>query len=172
MLALLKVIQSLINTLHSEGTPTQMAIGAMLGAALGLTPLMNLHNFIIIVALAVLNVSFGAGMLAMAAFVPIGFMFDPLFDRLGHLLLVDMTSLRPMWTALDNTPLLALASLGNTVVLGSLVTWVVLAIPIFIAVRLFVLHYRAVLAPRMEQSRFYRVISASQIYNVYRWFQP
>lgn len=172
MLALLKVIQSLIKSLDSEGTPTQIAIGATLGAALGLTPLMNLHNVIILILLAILNVSFGAGLLAWAAFVPIGFMFDPLFDRLGHLLLVDMVSLRPMWTALDNTPLLALASLGNTVVLGSLVSWVVLAIPTFVAVRLFVLHYRAVIAPRVEQSRFYRAISATQIYNVYRWFQP
>lgn len=172
MLALLKALQSLIKTLHSEGTPTQIALGATLGAALGLTPLVNLHNLVILILLAILNVSFGAGMLAMAAFVPIGFMLDPLFDRLGHLLLVDMVSLRPMWTALDNTPLLALASLGNTVVLGSLVSWVALTIPIFIGVRLFVLHYRRALAPRVEQSRFYRAVSASQIYNVYRWFQP
>ena len=172
MFALLKLLQSLVNTLHSDGTPNQIAVGAALGAALGLTPLVNLHNLVIIIALALLNVSFGAGMLAMALFVPVGFLFDPLFDRLGHLLLVDMVSLRPMWTSLDNTPLLALASLGNTVVLGSLVSWAVLAVPIFLATRKLMRHYRAVLAPRVEQSRFYKAVSASKLYNVYRLFQP
>ena len=43
MLALLKLIQSIIKTLHSEGTPGQVAAGMALGAALGLTPLMNVH---------------------------------------------------------------------------------------------------------------------------------
>lgn len=172
MLAILKLVQSLVKTLHSEGTPNQIAFRAALGACLGLTPLVNLHNLVILVALAMLNVSFGAGMLSWAVFVPVGFMFDPLFDRLGHLLLVDTVSLRPMWTALDNTPLLALASLGNTVVLGSLVAWVVLAIPIFFAARVLVRHYRTVLAPRVEQSKFYKALTASQVYNVYRWFQP
>jgi uncharacterized protein (DUF2062 family) len=38
MLALLKLIQSIIKTLHSDGTPGQVAAGMALGAALGLTP--------------------------------------------------------------------------------------------------------------------------------------
>ena len=41
---LLKLIQSLIKALHSEGTPGQLAAGLALGAILGLTPLWNLHN--------------------------------------------------------------------------------------------------------------------------------
>src|SRR5690349_8776329 len=44
MLALLKLVQSIIKTLHSEGTPGQVAAGIALGAALGLTPLVNAHN--------------------------------------------------------------------------------------------------------------------------------
>ena len=41
---LLKLIQSLIKALHSEGTPGQLAAGLALGSILGLTPLWNLHN--------------------------------------------------------------------------------------------------------------------------------
>jgi len=99
MLALLKFLQSLAKTLHSEGTPTQIGLGVALGAALGLTPIMNAHNLVVLLLLAVLNVSFGAGMLAWGIFVPVGFMLDPLFDRIGHWLLIDATSLRPLWTA-------------------------------------------------------------------------
>jgi uncharacterized protein (DUF2062 family) len=44
MLTLLELLQSLVKTLDSEGTPTQIAAGVALGAALGLTPIANLHN--------------------------------------------------------------------------------------------------------------------------------
>ena len=47
MLALLKLIQSLIKTLHSAGTPGQVAAGMALGSALGLTPLLSLHNLVV-----------------------------------------------------------------------------------------------------------------------------
>src|SRR5256885_11314569 len=135
MLALLKLLQSLVKTLHSEGTPTQIGLGVALGAALGLTPIANAHNLLVLLLLAVLNVSFGAGMLAWAVFVPVGFMLDPLFDRVGHWLLIDATSLRPLWTAWDNTPVLALMSFNNTVVLGSVVVWLAIFVPIYFASR-------------------------------------
>src|SRR5437867_8926559 len=116
MLTLLKLLRSLFSTLHSDGSPAQVAAGVALGVALGLTPLLNAHNLVVLLLLAVLNVSFAAGMLAWGVFVPIGFMLDPIFDRIGRFLLVDLTSLRPMWTALDNTPGLALTNLNNSVV--------------------------------------------------------
>src|SRR5262245_10460932 len=143
MLLILKFLQSLVKTLHSEGTPGQIAAGFALGASLGLTPLLNAHNAVVITALALLNVSFGAGLLAMAVFAPLGFILDPLFDRIGRAMLIDSASLRPMWERLDNTPLLALTNLNNTVVLGSVIVWLALALPIFIAARYGVVHYRA-----------------------------
>jgi uncharacterized protein (TIGR03546 family) len=172
MLATLKFLQSLVKTLHSEGTPNQIAAGFALGAALGLTPILNLHNALVLLALALLNVSSGAGLLSMVVFIPFGFMLDPVFDRIGHALLIDAPSLRPLWTALDNTPILALAHLGNTVVLGSLLAWVVLALPIYLLARVGVLRYRSTIAPRIESSRLYHAVVGTQVYNVYRWFQP
>jgi uncharacterized protein (TIGR03546 family) len=172
MLTLLKLLQSLVKTLHSDGTPGQIAAGVALGAALGLTPIANVHNAVVFVLLAVLNVSFAAGMLAWAAFVPVGFMFDPLFDRVGHVLLVDTPALRPLWTTWDNTAGLALTNFNNTVVLGSVVGWLVLALPIFFLSRLLVVRYRATLGERVRCSHLYRAITATRVYNVYRWFKP
>jgi uncharacterized protein (TIGR03546 family) len=169
---LLKFLQSLVKTLHSDGTPGQIAAGVALGAALGLTPLLNTHNLVILVALALLNVSFAAGMLAMALFAPLGFALDPLFDRIGHSLLVDTVWLRPVWERLDQTPVLALTNLNNTVVLGSVVVWLLLALPVFVGARYGVVHYRATLGERLRKTRIYHTIVASQAYNVYRWFQP
>lgn len=171
MFTLLKLIQSIIKTLHSDGTPGQVAAGIALGAALGLTPLMNVHNLIVFSLIVLLNVSFGGGMLGWALFVPFGFLLDPVFDRIGASLLQAL-SLRPLWTSWYNTPLVPYTNFNNTVVLGSVAGWLVLAIPIFFAARWAVGRYRATVGERVRQSKFYRAVTASQAYNWYKLFRP
>jgi uncharacterized protein (TIGR03546 family) len=171
MLTLLKLIQSIIKTLHSEGTPGQVAAGIALGAALGLTPLVNVHNLIIFSLIVLLNVSFGGGMLGWALFVPLGFLLDPVFDRIGASLL-QAPSLRPLWTSWYNTPLVPYTNFNNTVVLGSVIGWLVLTLPIFVAAKYGVARYRATIGARVQQSKFYKAITASQVYNWYKLFRP
>jgi uncharacterized protein (TIGR03546 family) len=172
MLTLIKLLRSLFKTLHSDGSPSQLALGVALGAALGLTPIANAHNLLVILLLAVLNVSFAAGMLAWAVFVPIGFMFDPIFDRVGRMLLVDTPALRPLWTTWDNVPGLALTNFNNTIVLGSVVVWLLLFVPLYVAARYGVVRYRATIGDRIVKSKYFKLLQASQVYNVYRWFNP
>jgi uncharacterized protein (TIGR03546 family) len=171
MLTLLKLIQSIIKTLHSDGTPGQVAAGIALGSALGLTPLVNVHNLVIFSLIVLLNVSFGGGMLGWAVIVPLGFIFDPVFDRIGAALL-GAGSLRPLWTSLYNTPLVPYTNFNNTVVLGSVASWLVLAVPVFFAARYGVARYRATIGERVKQSRFYKAVTASQVYNWYKLFRP
>jgi uncharacterized protein (TIGR03546 family) len=171
MLGLIKLIQSIIKTLHSAGTPGQVAAGMALGSALGLTPLMNLHNLIVLSLLVLLNVSFGGGMLGWALFVPVGFLLDPLFHAVG-LQLLQAESLRGFWTTLTNAPVIPWTNFNNTVVLGSVIFWLVMAIPIFFAARYGVARYRATVGERVRQSRFYKAVTASKVYDVYRLFRP
>jgi uncharacterized protein (TIGR03546 family) len=171
MLTLLKLIQSIIKTLHSEGTPGQVAAGIALGSALGLTPLINVHNLVIFSVIVLLNVSFGGGMLGWVLFVPIGFLLDPLFHAIG-LQLLHAPSLRPMWTAWANIPLVPYTNFNNSVVLGSVVGWALLAVPVFFAARYGVARYRATVGERVRRSRFYQAVTASKAYNVYRLFRP
>jgi len=144
----LKLLQSFVETLHSEGTPGQVAAGIALGSVLGLTPLLNLHNALAFALIVVLNVSFGGAMLGWALFVT------------------------PLWTTFYNTPVMALTNFNNTVVLGSLVCWLVLGIPLFLVSRWGVAHYRATVAERVKRWRLYQLITASKLYNVYRLFRP
>jgi uncharacterized protein (TIGR03546 family) len=171
MLTLLTLIQSIIKTLHSDGTPGQVAAGIALGSALGLTPLVNVHNLVIFSLIVLLNVSFGGAMLGWALFVPIGFLLDPVFDRIGAGLL-GAASLRSLWTSWYNTPLVPYTNFNNSVVLGSVVGWLVLAVPIFFAARWGVARYRATIGERVRQSKLYKAVTASQVYNWYRLFRP
>lgn len=171
MLAILKLLRSLVKTLHSDGAPGQIAFGLALGAALGLTPIANVHNLVVLLLLFVFNVSFASGMLGWAVFVPVGFALDPLFDRVGRWLLLDMPALRPLWTAMENVPGLGLTSFNNSVVLGSVVVWLVLFLPIYFGARVGVVRYRASVAEKWRQSKAYKTLQASRIYNVYSFFR-
>ncbi len=172
MLTLLKLFQSLFKTLHSDGTPGQVAAGMALGAALGLTPLINVHNLVIIALILVLNVSFGGALLGWALFAPFGFLLDPVFDRVGRQLLLDTPSLQPVWTSWFNAPVVPYTNFNNSIVLGSFLVWLALFLPIFFAARYAVSRYRATLGERVRRSRFYNAITASKAYNVYTWFRP
>lgn len=168
----LKLIQSLVKALHSEGTPGQVAAGIALGSILGLTPLMNLHNAVVLGVIVILNVSFPGAMLGWALFVPVGFLLDPAFDAVGRLLLLETPALTPFWTALYNTPVVALTNFNNTVVLGSLACALALLGPLFVASRWAVARYRTTVGERIRQSALYRAVTASKLYNVYRVFRP
>jgi uncharacterized protein (TIGR03546 family) len=148
-----------------------VAGGIALGACLGLTPLLNLHNLVVFALIFLLAVSFGGGMLGWALFTPIGFLLDPLFDKLG-LALLENPGLRPLWTAWYNTPVVPYTNFNNSVVLGSVVAWLLLAVPIFFGARAGVTEYRACWGQRVMQSKWYRTMTASKAYNVYRWLRP
>ena len=171
MLAILKLIQSIFKTLHSEGTPRQVAVGIALGACIGLTPLLNLHNLVIISLIALLNVSFGGGMLGIAFFTPFGFALDPIFHRVG-LGLLNSPGLRSMWTTWFNTPIVPFTNFNNSVVLGSFVSWLVLAIPIYFLARWGIAKYRATIGDMVRRSKLYQAVTASRLYNLYRLFDP
>jgi uncharacterized protein (TIGR03546 family) len=171
MLTLLKLLQSLFKTLHSEGTPGQVAAGMMLGAGIGLTPLMNLHNLVLFAAIVLLNVSFGGGMLGLALFTPLGFALDPLFNRVG-LALLTAPELRGLWTDWYNIPLVPYTNFNNSVTLGSFVAWLVLTAPIYLLAKVGIARYRATWGQRVMNSKFMKGLKASRAYNVYTWFHP
>jgi len=169
---IVKFIQSLVKALNSEGTPGQVAAGMAIGACLGLTPLISLHNLLIVGVILFLRVSVPGATLGWLIFTPVGFAFDPLFDAIGTLLLADTSALRGVWVLLYNTPLIALGNPTNTIVVGSLVVWIVSALPIFFVMRWAVARYRSTIYERYKDAKIFRAMRASKVYNVYRLFRP
>lgn len=170
MLALLKLIQSIFKTLHSAGTPNQVAWGMVLGAGLAFIPMMTLHWALLFVLLVMLNVSFGGGMLGLGLFTPVSFLLDPLFDAVGRWLLITRADLAPFWTKLINLPLVPYTQFNNTVTLGATVTWLVLIPLLYVGARKGIERYRSTWGPRIEGSRFMKALKASALYNLYTFF--
>ena len=169
---IVKLIQSLVKALNSEGTPGQVAAGMAMGACLGLTPLLNLHNLLIVAVILFFRVSVPGAMLGWLIFTPVGFLLDPVFDSIGVALLVDTTELQGLWGTAYNAPVVALANPTNTIVVGSFVGWVVLALPIYFLARWAVGWYRRTIYARYKDAKVFRALRASKVYNVYRLFRP
>ena len=172
MLFLLKFVQKLVSALNSEGTPGQVALGIALGSAFGLTPLLNLHNVAVLAAVALFNISFPGAMLGWVLFAPVGYLLDPVFDQVGTSLLTSVPDLVPTWTTLYNIPVVPLSKYNNTVVLGSLIGWLVLVTPIFFFARWSVRKYRERLYERFRQTKVAKAVRASKVFNVYKVFRP
>jgi uncharacterized protein (TIGR03546 family) len=172
MYALIKLIQAIVRSLNSQGTSGQLAAGIALGSALGLTPLMNLHNLVILAAGMLLNVSFPGFLLGWALFVPLGFALDPVFDAIGRRLLIETPALGPLWTTWSNTPIVPFTNFNNTVVLGSVLAWAVSFVPLYFLLRWLVTQYRTRILARLHQMRVFQVVTASKVYTFYRLFRP
>jgi uncharacterized protein (TIGR03546 family) len=168
---ILKFLQQLLKALNSDGTPGQVGMGMAIGLAFGLTPLASMHNLVILAIAMLTTVSFPGVMLGWAVAVPLGFALDPLFDRVGMALLMN-DSLAPFFTWVVNTPVIALSRLNNSIVLGSLVVWVLLIVPAYFLFRFLVARYRVHVFAHIQKWRIVQALKTSKIYSVYEMFRP
>ncbi len=167
----LKFLQTLFKALASDGTPGQVAAGMALGLALGLTPIASLHNLLVVLLAMCTTVSMPGFMLGWALGVPLGFALDPLFHAVGMAILLDDRT-APFFIWAVNTPIVSLARLNNSIVLGSLVVWVVATAPAYLLFRVGVTRYRERIHARLEQTRFFQALKASKLWTLYQWFAP
>lgn len=169
---IVKLVQSLAKALNSEGTPGQVAAGIAMGACIGLSPMLSLHNLFIVGVILFFRVSVPGAMLGWLVFTPVGFALDPLFHGIGTWLIADVEALRGLWVTLYNTPVLALGNPTNTIVAGSFFFWLVSAVPVFFATRFAIVRYRATVYQRYKDHRVFKALRASKVYSVYRLFRP
>jgi uncharacterized protein (TIGR03546 family) len=168
---ILKFLQQLLRALNSEGTPGQVGMGMAIGLAFGLTPLASLHNLVVLAVAMLTTVSFPGVMVGWAIAVPFGFLLDPLFDRVGMALL-NAEALAPFFTWVVNTPVVALSRLNNSIVIGSLVVWLLLILPAFFLFRMLVARYRVHIYAHVQQWRIVQVLKTSKLYSAYEMFRP
>lgn len=163
----IEILAKLVKILRSAASPNQIAAGFVIGMVIGLTPFWTLHNMILIVILIIININIGTAIYSFILFSAFAFLVDPLFHHLGYFLLVDMESLKNLWTFLNNTPLVALSRYNNTVVLGSLVAALILAIPMFFLAKTGVIYYRENIDKKMQKWKIVQAVKGSKIYSFY-----
>jgi len=165
---IIQFLAKLVKILRSAATPSQIAGGLILGMVLGLTPLLTVHNLIVIILIIILNVNISMAIFSFGVFSGIAYLFDPLFHSLGFYLLVKVPALHNLWTSLYNIPVVALSRYNNTVVMGSLATALVLLLPLYFLSRAGVIQYRKKIESKVQKLKIMQVIKSSSIYNFYQ----
>ena len=94
----IKLITNFISILREGQTPAQVAGGFALGAILGLSPMLTLQGVFVWLIILTLDVNLSAATLSIFVFSLIAYIIDPLFHRLGYFMLVDVASLKGLWT--------------------------------------------------------------------------
>jgi uncharacterized protein (TIGR03546 family) len=164
----LKLVTNFIKILREGQTPAQVAGGFALGSILGLSPMLTLQGVLVWLIILVLDVNLSAATFSLGVFALIAYIFDPIFHRFGYFLLVEMSSLKGLWTLLYNAPIAPLTRFNNTVVMGSFVSAVILFLPLYVGMKKFVLAYRATLGVRMHKMKIYQIIDRSSLVQWYK----
>lgn len=163
---MLDMIAKLLKVLNAEGSPTQISLGFAAGLIVGLTPLWSLHNLLLAFLVFLFRVNLSAFFLSLTVFSGIAYLADPAMDQVGAALL-GSASLHDLWTNLYNQPVWRLAHFNNTLTLGSLVSAMVMAVPMIFVSNFLINNYRTHILAWVRKTRFVQILKASRLYRVY-----
>ena len=163
----LQFLTNFLKILRAGQTPRQIAGGFALGFIVGLSPTFTLQGVFIWLIILILDVNLSAALLSFTLFSLFAYVLDPVFHSLGYFFLVDLQSLRSVWTTLYNAPVAPLTRFYNTVVLGSFFTALVLSVPVYFGMSSFVVAYRTHIGSKIEQWKIYQIISKNFLV---RWY--
>lgn len=164
---MLKLLAKLLKVLNSDAEPGYISLAFCFAMIAGLTPLMSLHNVLVLFLVCILRANLSAFLLGLLFFTGIAYLLDPLFHQLG-LAMLTADSLNGLWTALYNITLFRFENFNNSIVLGSLVFSLVLFIPMYFLFNLLINKYRDHVLRWVEKSRLMQFFKASKLYNIYK----
>lgn len=170
MFILLKYIAKLLKALASEASPGQIAGGLILGMIIGLTPVMSVHNLVIVVLIIILKVNAGMAILSFVVFSGVAYLADPVFHSFGVWLL-ENESMQATWTAMYDNEFWAITKFYNTVVIGSFLIAVALCIPMFPIAKVGVVQYRKHIHEKVMKTKAMKWLKGTKIYTVYNTYQ-
>lgn len=166
MTLLLKQIFAFFKLLNSDTGTNQLAAGLALGMILGFSPTLSLQTLIAFVILFFFRIQIGAAFLSAFFFKFAAFLIDPLSDKVGRGVL-ETEGLRPLFVSLYNMPLVPMTRFNNSIVMGSGLIAIVLAIPSFFIFKALIVKYRQTVVAKFKQTKIWKAWSAT---NVYKWY--
>lgn len=164
----LQILSKLIKILRSNQAPSQIAGGFILGLFLGMIPQFNLIHVLVILVVVLVNVNITAVVFSLAVFKMVAYLLDPVLHALGYSLLVDAGFLQGLWRGLYNAPVIPYTRFYNTVVMGSAVTAMLLAVPLYVAVSRFVIVYREKLEAKIKANKWVKFVKGTALF---KWYE-
>ena len=155
-------IIKLLRVLSAETSPLQISAGFSLAMVAGLTPLISLHNLLVVFILLIFRVNIAAFLLGLLFFSGIAYLLDPYFHQFGYSIL-NNENLSGLWTSMYNLSIWRISDFNNTITMGSLIIALLAFIPLLAICNLLIKRYRSHLLVYLNNSWLFRVIKSSKI---------
>ena len=134
--------KKILRILKSNLAPNQIAFGFAMGVFAGLPP-MGLHVILPCTLALLVRCSFRSFLISMGLFKLLSLAVAPSAFAIGKWCLDSSRGLDALWRWTFHLPVLAPMGYGRYLLFGSLVVALLIAVPVFLIVRLSVKHYRA-----------------------------
>ena len=157
---MLTLLAKLFTALNSESSIRQIALAIALGFIVGLSPLLTLHNFMILFFVMLIRVHLGSFILSAGFFSGLSYLLSPLIVALGEWLLTS-SSFSGLFTVLYQSTLFKLAHWHNTFTLGAFVLGGILAIPLYFVSKIIIEKYRKHIMAFFEKFRIVKALKAN-----------
>ncbi len=160
-------IAKLLKALSSDASPWQLALGIMFGMLVGLTPLLRLHNLIVLFIVLFFRVNLSTFLIALSLFSGLAYLLDPAMISIGESLLTQ-DSLQSFWTALYNSDIGLLSQFFHTQTLGSFVLSVLLCPIVLITSKILIVQYRERLMAYIEKLKIVAFLKGTKLYQLFK----
>ncbi|WP_374074712.1 TIGR03546 family protein [Bdellovibrio bacteriovorus] len=166
MTLLLKQIFNFLKLLNSDTGTNQLAAGLSLGLILGFAPVLSIQTLAVFFIIFVFRVQIGAAFLAAFFFKFVAYLFDQPAHFLGKAVL-EMDSLRPLFTTMYNMPLVPMTRFNNSIVMGSMIVSILLLPFAYFGFKVAIVKYRATVVARFKGTKAWKAFAATKFYNWY-----
>jgi uncharacterized protein (TIGR03546 family) len=166
MTFLLKQIFGFFRLLNSDTGTNQIAAGVACGIILGFAPVFSLQTILVIFLLFFFRIQIGAATISAFFFKFIAWTIDPISHEIGMAAL-EKPSLEPLFTQMYNMPLVPLTRFNNSIVMGSALVSLILALPTFFLAKFLVQKYRATVVERFKSTAFWKALQTT---GFYKWY--
>mgnify|MGYP002713099125 FL=1 len=166
-------IRKSFKALNSSGKSWQLSGAIVLAMFAGFLPSNSLILLDLLFIALIINVNFGLFILFSVIFSGIGYLLDPVFESIGYSVLTN-DGLNSMFTSMYNSAMWRWSAFNYTLVTGSLVVSLILAVPMMFILNKVVSLYRVQIGQKLNEWKLTRWM---KLYNeedtkssVFRWW--
>ena len=144
----------LLKTLNSAQSSWQISLAIVLGMISGFLPLTTPLNFLLLFIAFAVNIPLAIFFLFTLVFSGLALILDPIFASLGYEILTA-TGLKETFTAMYNYTPTLWSSFNYTILMGSLIIALPLALTLFPVLNTLIDKYRDVLEAKFKESKYF-----------------
>jgi len=150
----MEFFRKIFKALNSAQHPWQVTLSIVLGMVMGLTPLSGTQTLLVLFLVFLLNIHIGLVFASAALFAGLGYLFDPLMEQFGFMLL-HVDGMKELYTTWYNNGFMRLSHFNNTLTMGAAVISLLLFLPFFFLLNFIIKLYRDKIAVYLNNNKWF-----------------